>query len=557
MNAKDQAPKTLENKYLFSGFEETAGQQPDKTALVYLGVRISYGRLIQWVYSLSNALSSLGVGFQDRVMLYTPNCPAWVISYLALQRLGAVPVPVSPIYTTHEIGYMVQDAQVGTVICTDTNFGYVRELLLAGHLQRLIVTNLGDLLPFWKKAVGAFFDKIPKGKIQVGEKVYRFVSLLRKHPPKPPSVEINPREQLAYLLYTGGTTGFPKGVPGNHIGMQSYILDLMEDVLGGHLHRGKDVFVCVAPLYHIMAQGFFLAVGLNSANTTVLMPMAQVDAVLKAIERHRARWFLGVPTLYRMILENDRLDRYDLSSLKYCFCGGDVLPREVALRWQERFGIHLYQVYGSTEAGHVSYSRLGDPPKPMSLGYPLKSRSCKVVDPDTLEPVPFGDTGELLVTSPFTLKQYWNKPEETARAFVSLGQDVYYRMGDYVTQAQDGELFFVERSADVIKCKGFRISASEVEAVLQDHPTVIAACVVGVPDPKLGERIKAMVVLKEDARGVGAADLIQWCRKHLASYKVPHYIEFRDMLPKSKVGKLLRRELREEERRKLGQARTP
>jgi long-chain acyl-CoA synthetase len=301
-----------------------------------------------------------------------------------------------------------------------------------------------------------------------------------------------------------------------------------------------------------MAQGFFLAVGLNSANTTVLMPVPQVDAILRAIEKYRARWFLGVPTLYRMILENDRLDRYDLRSLRYCFCGGDVLAREIAKRWEELLGIYLYQVYGSTEAGHVSYSRLGERPKPMSLGYPLKSRKCLVVDPETLRPVGPGEVGELLVTSLHSVKYYWNKPDETARSFIELNGEVYYRMGDYVTQSQDGELFFMERSADVIKCKGYRISASEVEAVLQDHPTVVAACVVGVPDPKLGERIKAMVVLKEDARGVGAAELLQWCRKRLAPYKVPHYIEFRDMLPKSKVGKLLRRELREEERRKAG-----
>lgn len=543
----------MDQDLLFSGFERAARENPEKVALVYLGARFTYGRLLEMVQRFSQALESLGVGFQERVMLYMPNCPAWVIGYLAIQRIGAVPVPVSPIYTTHEIRYMAQDAQVKAVICMDTNFGYVRELLSEGLIQKVVAANLADLLPLWKRALGFLFDKIPRGKLEAKAGVYRFSSILRSSPPKIEVPEIHPQDHLAYILYTGGTTGFPKGVPGNHAGMQSYIQDLMRDVLSGHLRRGEDCFVCVAPLYHIMAQGFFLAVGLNSSNTTVVMPVPQVDAILKAIERHKARWFLGVPTLYRMILENDRLDRYDLSSLQYCFCGGDVLPREVAHRWQERFGIHLYQVYGSTEAGHVSYSRLGEAPKPMSLGYPLRSRTCRVVDPDTLEPVPPGEMGELMVTSPYTIKHYWNKPEETANSFVPLGQGIYYRMGDYVIQNEDGELIFVERSADVIKCKGFRISASEVEAVLQDHPTVIAACVVGVPDPKLGERIKAMVVLKEDARGVGAAELIQWCRKHLASYKVPHYVEFRDMLPKSKVGKLLRREIRDEERRKIRQ----
>jgi long-chain acyl-CoA synthetase len=187
----------------------------------------------------------------------------------------------------------------------------------------------------------------------------------------------------------------------------------------------------------------------------------------------------------------------------------------------------------------------------MSIGLPLKTRQCKVVDSDTLEPVPVGEIGELVVTSDYTVKNYWNKPEETSRSYVEIDGKIYYRMGDYVRQDEKGEIYYVERSADIIKYKAYRVSASEIEAVLQDHPTVIGACVVGVPDPKVGERIKAMVVLKEDARGVDASELIRWCRERLAPYKIPQYIEFRDMLPKSKVGKLLRREIREEERRRI------
>jgi long-chain acyl-CoA synthetase len=199
----------------------------------------------------------------------------------------------------------------------------------------------------------------------------------------------------------------------------------------------------------------------------------------------------------------------------------------------------------------VTYSRIDRDPKPTTIGLPLKSRECIVVDPETLELVPPGEIGELLVTSPYTLKEYWNKPEETEYSYVELDGKIYYRMGDFVSQDKDGELVYVERSADIIKHKAYRVSASEIEAVLQDHPTVIGACVVGIPDVKVGERIKAIVVLKEDARGVGGAELIKWCRERLASYKVPGYIEFRDMLPKSKVGKLLRREIRDEERRRI------
>jgi len=358
-------------------------------------------------------------------------------------------------------------------------------------------------------------------------------------------------QDLSYLLYTGGTTGFPKGVPGNHSGMTSYVNDVTHDVAGDRLLEGRDVYIAVNPLFHIMALGLFMSIGLNKGNATVLMPVPQVDAILESIQRFGVRWILGVPALYRMILDNDRLDQYKLDSLQYCFCGGDVLPVEMYNRWEAHFNIPIYQVYGSTEVGHVCYSRIDKKPKPGTIGLPLRSRECMIVNPATLEPVPSGESGELLVYSPHTIKGYWNKPDETGRTCVSIDGKVFCRMGDFVCEDEDGELYYVERSADLIKHKGYWISASEVEAILQDHPTVIGACVVGVPDVRVGERIKAIVVLKEGARGVGGSDLIKWCRERLASYKVPAYIEFRDMLPKSKVGKLLRREIRDEERRRV------
>jgi long-chain acyl-CoA synthetase len=201
--------------------------------------------------------------------------------------------------------------------------------------------------------------------------------------------------------------------------------------------------------------------------------------------------------------------------------------------------------------GHITYSLLDREPKATVVGAPLKSRKVILADQETLAPVAQGEVGELMVTSPYTIKSYWNKPEETARSFIQMNGDIYYRMGDFMKMNADGDLEFMERTADTIKYKAYRISASEIEAALQDHPTVIGACCIGIPDPRVGERIKAIVVLKEDAKGVGSTDLIKWCRDRLAPYKIPHYIEFRDMLPKSKVGKLLRREIRDEEKRKL------
>ncbi len=542
--------KTLEKELTFTRFDQMSDRYPDKTAVLYLGERLSFSQLRNLSERFAGALSDLGVKKGDKVMIYISNCIQWVIAFLGIQKLGAVLVPISPIYTSHELAYMVEDSGAETIICLDTNFCYAREVFSETGLKRIIVTNLADRLPFWKRYLGVLFDKIPNGKVSRGEGVYSFNALL-KHPPLKSSPELDPHNDLSYILYTGGTTGFPKGVPGNHIGMVSYVNDVTDDVAAGHLKEGEDVYIAVNPLFHIMALGLFMALGLNKGNATALMPVPQVDAILETIQRHHVRWFLGVPALYRMILENDRLDQYDLSSLRYCYCGGDVLPIEVFNRWQERFGVPIYQVYGSTEAGHVTYSRINRDPKPTTLGLPLKSRECIVVDPETLEPVPTGETGELLVTSPYTIKEYWNKAEETKRSYVEIGDRIFYRMSDYVKQDSDGELIYVERSADIIKHKAFRISASEIEAVLQDHPTVIGACVVGVPDEKVGERVKAIVVLKTDARGVGGAELLQWCREKLAPYKVPGYIEFRDMLPKSKVGKLLRREIRDEERRRI------
>ncbi len=540
----------LEKELSFSRFDRMTEMYPQNTAVSYLGESFSYQRLGDLSRRFAGGLRNLGVQKGDKVLLYIPNCIQWVIAYLGIQRAGAVLVPVSPIYTSHEIGYMIKNSGAETIICMDTNFGYVKETFGTTPLKRAIVTNLVDLLPAWKRGLGFLFDKVPNGRVDYDERILSFLSLL-KAGPMTEAIEIDPVKDLSYILYTGGTTGFPKGVPGNHIGSTSYINNVTYDVAGSHLKEGTDVYIAVNPLFHIMALGFFMAVGLNKGNMVVLMPQPQVDAILECVQRYRVRWFLGVPALYRMILENDRLDQYDLSSLKYCFCGGDVLPGKVMNRFREKYDLPIYQVYGSTEAGHVTYSRIGTEPSSGSIGYPLESRECLVVDPVTLECVEDGENGELFVTSPYSLKEYYEKPEETDKTYIRVNDKLYCRMGDFVSCKPDGELVYMERSADVIKHKGYRVSASEIEAVLQDHPTVINACVIGIPDERAGERIKAIVVLKEDARGVGGVELIRWCSERLASYKVPGYVEFRDMLPKSKVGKLLRREVRDGERRKI------
>lgn len=538
------------DELLIASFDRACERFSNHSALVYLGERFSYRKLKELIDRFATALYELGVRPDEKVMLYIPNCPQFLIGYFGAQRIGAVPVPVSPIYTPHEIRYLLNDSGATTILCQDTNFRYVREIFSETPLQRVVVTNYVDLLPWYKRAVGVLFDKVPNGTVEKGKTLHFFRDLIRRAQPHPPTIEIDPQSHLCYILYTGGTTGFPKGCLSTHAGMVSFVEEIRA-VGEKEIEEGREIFIMVNPLFHQMAQGVLLGMVLSKGNTVVLMPIPQVDAILEAIQRYRGTLFLGAPTLYRMILENDRLESYNLSSLRFCWSGGDVLPLEVYNRWKKKFGIPIHQVYGATEVGFVAMTPLDREPVPGSVGYPLPSREIRVVDPSTLEPLPPDTPGELLVTSEYMAKSYWNKPEETEAAYVEIEGKIWYRMKDFVRRDREGQLYYVDRSADVIKYKGYRVSCSEIEAVLQDHPAVVGACVVGVPDPKVGERIKAIVVLKQDARGVGGSELMRWCRDRLASYKVPGYIEFRDMLPKSKVGKLLRREIREEERRRI------
>lgn len=531
----------------FSRFDQVCAQAPERAALIYLGTRFTYGELSDLVARFATALHRLGVTPGDRVMLYLSNTPQWVIANLAVLKIGGVVVPVSPIYTIHELRYMVEHAGVTTAVCLDTNVGYVEQI---SGLERIVVTSLTEMLPAWKRAVGHLLNRIPGGRVTRGPRVHAFGRLLRQYPPEPPAVAIDPWRDLATIMYTGGTTALPKAVPANHMTEVAYVRDAMDEVFSPGLRPGDERLLLVMPLYHIMARGFFMAAGVGYGNTTLLMPVPHSDALLQEIERHRGSIFLGVPTLYRRLLENDRIDRYRLDSLRVCYSGGDVLPGEVAERWRRLTGVAIHQVYGSTEVGHVIYGRLDAEPRAESLGRPLKSYRCRVVDPETLIRVAPGEVGELLVSADFNLKCYLGNDRETRRSFVDLEGEIYYRTGDFVIMDASGEVRFVERRADVIKHKGARVSASEIEAVLQDHPAVVGACVVGVADDAVGERIKAVVVLGDDARGVSAGELLAWCRQRLAAYKVPHRVELRDMLPRSKVGKLLRREIRDEERRR-------
>ncbi|MFW6055079.1 MAG: class I adenylate-forming enzyme family protein [Thermodesulfobacteriota bacterium] len=531
---------------IYRKFEETARRRGSHPAVIYLGTRFSYQRVRQFAEKFAAALAGLGVNSGDRVMLYLPNGIQWVVSWLAIQKLAATAVPITPIYTPHDLKYIANDSQATAVICTDNNFGYVKSVLPDTSLTQAVVTTMVDLLPSWKRGFGWLFDIVPRGNVIRADNVHFFRKLIQSAPTKELTGSGAQDDDLAEILYTGGTTSFPKGVPINRplflvsaeeqIRISEPLIPVEENIVFGN-----------APLFHILGQTTGLST-LLLGGTLILQPRINLDAVFETIQRFQATTMIGVPTLYRMILEHERLDQYDLGSVRYWFSAGDVLPEEVGNRWQKRFGQRIYQGYGATETcGGVAMCSPDRENPPKSVGQVVPSKEVLIVDPASLKPLPTGEAGELLVTSRHMVAEYLNKPEETAKSFVEIEGKTWYRTSDVMSMDQEGNLYFVDRTVDTIKHKGYRISASEVESVLQEHHAVISSCVIGIPDEKVGERIKAYVVLKEDIKGLTGYDLIKWCRKSLASFKVPQYIEFRDMLPKSKVGKLLRREIRDEE----------
>ncbi len=457
-------------------------------------------------------------------------------------------MPITPIYTPYDLDYIANDVGAQAVVCTDRNFGYVKRVKPDSQMTNVFVTTVVDLLPWTKRAFGRLFDKVPKGKVSWEEDTHPFRKMTGRVTQAVSFPDVEP-DDVMEILYTGGTTKHAKGVPITH---KMYMIASLEQLAmcEGLFPKEENVIMCAAPLFHILGQSCGLGT-LMVGGTIIVAPTVNIDGFLDSIERFKAKMLIGVPALYRMILEHDRVDQYDLESLQYCFSGGDVLPNEVGRRWEKKFGRPIYQGYGATETlGGVAMCPTGVPNPPGAMGKVVPSKKIRIVETDSLEEVQAGSPGELLVSAESMAKEYLNKPEETAASFVRIGDLTWYRTGDMVRLAEDGYLYFVDRTVDTIKHKGYRVSASEIEAILQEHPAVISSCVVGLPDEKVGERIKAFVVLKKDVKGITGYDLIKWSRQRLPSYKIPQYIEFRDMLPKSKVGKLLRREVRSEEQKR-------
>ncbi len=539
---------------LFKFLDDSASAFPRRTALYFFGRKVSYRELLDSANRFAKALSELwGVGKGDRVAIYLPNTPQFAIAYYGAIKTGATVTPVNPLYTPRELAYQLSNSEARVLVALDMFKDKVEEALRAEgvKVEAVIYTGIDDYLPGIKALLYRLKERKPKIRYD-GRRVVKFTELLRRFEPRPPAVTINPREDVVALMYTGGTTGTPKGAMLTHYNIVANVLQI--DAWWKRGRKGEDVMVGVLPWFHIYGQTVVLHTGIYRAATILVYPRFDLDRILKDIERFRANIFHGVPTIYAMIVNRPDIHKYDLRSLEVCISGAAPLPVAVAEKFEKLTGAKLREGYGLTETSPVThvnpiYGRY----KVGSIGLPVPSTYAAIADPEKPILLPPGATGELVISGPQVMKGYYKMPEENEKAFFECCGMRWFRTGDIAYMDEEGYFYIVDRKKDLIKYKGYSVYPREVEEVLYRHECVVEAAVIGVPDPEVGERIKAFVVLKPECRGkVTERDIIEFARKHLAPYKVPKEVEFRDELPKSAAGKILRRVLREEELRKRG-----
>ena len=522
-------------KSLAQLFDEATEQAPSRAAVAFYGRSITYRELRDATDRLACAFAALGVKKGDRVALYLLNSPQFIIAYFAALKCGATVTPISPVYTSHEVRYQLADSGARAIVCQDILYEKVAKS--GAPLDLTIVTNVNEYLPALKRLFGK--------KTEISGRVHWLQDLLKKYPPTPPAVAIDPRTDLAALPYTGGTTGNPKGVMLSHYNLVA--AQTMGQAAFSVFDPGKEVILAFLPFFHIYGQVVIMLNGLCQGNLLVLFTSPDTEAILEAMERYRATVFYGVPTLYEYLKDHKDTNKVDWKRLKLVLSGADTLHESTMKGWAKRTGSNIIEGYGLSECCATSHVNPLQRPKAGSFGCPIPGMQAAVMNPDTLEFVPPGETGELVLSAGNVMLGYWQRPEENARAFIDKAGQRWLRTGDLVRMDEEGYFHFHDRSKDLIKFKGYSIFAKDVEDVLYAHPQVKAAGVIGVADPAVGQRIKAIVVLQSDARGKLSEDQIKaYCRQSLAEYKVPHIVEFRGELPKTDVGKVSRRELRDE-----------
>ncbi len=512
----------------------TAAEVPDKPATAFLGQHLTFIQLRDQADRFATALAHLGITQGDRVGIMLANCPQYVIAAFALFRLGATVVNVNPIYTPREVLVVAKDSGMRALLTLDVLAPAVLAVRDQTAIENVIITSLAEY------SAAATPTPVVEGTIRMTDLLAGVVE------PELPRIEIDTDEDVAVLQYTGGTTGVPKGAMLTH---RNIFANVVQTDAWAHqfTERGKDCYLLVIPLFHIYGFTVGMIEGVWRGSQQVLIPKYDVEAVLTAIRDYRPTYFPAVPTIYISLLNHPKAREYGLDKVRAFNSGSAPLPVEVIDQFERMTGGTLNEGYGLSEASPVTHSTpsLGRR-KPGSIGLPLSDTDIKIVDIATgVTEVPIGEEGELCIAGPQVMKGYWNRPDETAIALrTDAAGKCWLYTGDVARMDEDGYTYIVQRKKDMIIVSGFNVYPSEVESVLFTHPAVMEAAVIGKPDSYRGERVKAFVVLKAGASAT-TEELIAHCETGLAEFKVPREIVFRDSLPKTAVGKVLHRVLRE------------
>ncbi|MFD1018967.1 long-chain-fatty-acid--CoA ligase [Thalassobacillus hwangdonensis] len=549
----EEIPTTIDydEKPLHQFLKESAEAYPEKKALHFLGKELTYDEVYTQARKFASYLQGLGLEKGDRVAVMLPNCPQSVIAYYGILQAGGIVVQTNPLYMERELEYQLKDSGAKMIICLDILYPKVTNVKQNTDVEQVIVTGIKDYLPFPKNKIYPFIQK-RQYKIVVkpeqSHDTHLWDYIMDNAGMEVDEVEVNPNEDLALLQYTGGTTGFPKGVMLTHMNLVANTQMSMRWLY--KCEKGREIVLGVLPFFHVYGMTAVMNLSIMMASKMVLLPKFEPTDVLKTIDKHKPTLFPGAPTIYIALLNHPDLKKYDLSSIEACISGSAPLPVEVQERFEEVTGGKLVEGYGLTETSPVTHAnfvwhrRVNG-----SIGIPWPDTDAKIIGMDSGEEVEVDEVGEIAVKGPQVMRGYWNKEEETAQV---LSEDGWFRTGDLGYMNEEGYFYVVDRKKDMIIAGGFNIYPREVEEVLYEHEAVQEAVIVGIPDPYRGETVKAFIVKKESAN-VTEEELNEFCRKHLAAYKVPKIYEFRDELPKTAVGKILRRNLVEEEKQKLEQ----
>lgn len=528
--------------------EETALRYPARTAISFMGTRLSYAEIDRLSSRFAAGLGRMGVKKGDRVAIHLPNCPQFVIAYYGTLKAGGVVVPTNPLYTERELEHQLRDSGAETVVTLSLFYRTVMAVKEKTNLRQVIVTYIKDYFPPLLRILFSIVKEKKEGhRPTLDDETITFANLLKNAPGSAGGQSSAPgagpaADDLACLLYTGGTTGVPKGAMLTHRNLLANALQIkhwMADLI-----VGEETILAVLPLFHAYAMTTCLNYGIKIAATLVLLPKFEIELLLKTISESRPTVFPGVPTLYAAVNNHPAAAKYNLRSIKYCVSGAAAMPAEVQRQFEERSEAKILEGYGLSEASPVTHVNPANRRKAGSIGVPLPGTLARVVDLETgTDDVAPGQPGELLIQGPQVMGGYWNNSEDTAAAL----RDGWLYTGDIAEMDEDGYFKIVDRKKEMIIAGGFNIYPREIEEVLYANPKVKEAAAIGIPHPYRGETVKVFVVLK-DGQTASEEEIIAFCREHLAKYKVPEMVEFRQSLPKTLIGKILRRLLAEEER---------